>query len=39
MNIFMIAFVIIMMAALIGAISTMFASENEMTEIGVNLGR
>ena len=39
MNVFMIAFAVIMMMALIGAISTMFASEDDMMEIGVNLGR
>lgn len=39
MNVFMIAFVIVMMMALIGAIVTMFVSEDNMNEIGVNLGR
>ena len=39
MNIFMIAFVIIMMVALAGAITTMFTNESEMEEIGINLGR
>lgn len=39
MNIFTIAFVIIMTVALVGAIATMFTNENEMEEIGISLGR
>ena len=39
MNVFMIAFVIIITVALAGAIATMFTNENEMEEIGISLGR